>query len=198
MKIPAKYRSLHRYVLKNDLKRILLFLFWMLFWCAGIYYYNLQNASSIASKPLSGWRLWLLLGIVTVIGSCVFRLWKFFTDRSFSGVILSSDNLHDYSPSKDPSATGALRYEFRLNTAIRVKDDKQKKHRLRFEQKNGFYTYYYEGTRVIHFRGLPYPIRTDEKEGYICVACGRIYSAYEDTCEGCSHALIDPKDLQND
>ena len=197
MKIPSKYKDLRRYVFKNDCKRVLLFALWILLWCVAVVYYNRQNASSIASRPLSGWRLWVLLAAVTVIGFFLFRIWKFFTDRAFSGVILSSDNLHDYSPSKDPSTTGALRYEFRLNTAILVRDDNQKKHRLRFEQKDGFYTYYYEGTRVIHLRGLPYPIRTDEKEGYICAACGRIHATLQSHCDVCSHSLIDPKDLEN-
>ncbi len=197
MKIPSKNKDLRRYVLKNDLVRGVLFLMWMALWISGVTFYNHRNASVINPTPLGGWKLWVLLAAITLVGFFLFRLQNFFKDRTFSGKIISSDLLHDYSSSKDPGTSKPMQYDFRLNTAIRVLDKKQKKHRLLFEQKNGFYTYYHEGTEIVHFRGLPYPVRTDEAEGYICAACGRIQSQLEPSCEDCGHSLIDPKDLNS-
>lgn len=195
MKIPIKNKDLRRYVFKNGLVRVMLFLVWMTLGIMGMIFYSYRNTSASNPHPLGGWKLPLLLAALVIIGFFLFRLHLFFKDRAFSGKIISSDNLHDYSSSKDPRATKSIQYEFRLNTSIRVLDQKGKKHRLRFEQKEGFYHYYYEGSHVVHFHGLPYPVRTDEVQGYICAACGRIYKPLQPSCEVCGHSLIDPKDL---
>ncbi len=196
MKIPPQNNDLRRYVRKKDIQRILFFLIWMALWIGGTAFYIHGNSSPTSPSLLHGWRMWVLLGAITVIGFFLFRIWKFFTDRSFEGTILTSDNLHDYSPSRDPGTMDGVHYDFRLNTAVRVLDTKGKQHRIRFEQKDRFYNYYYPGTHVVHLRGLPYPLRTDDTEGYLCAACGRIYDQKPHVCEACGHSLIDPRDLR--
>jgi hypothetical protein len=124
----------------------------------------------------------------------IFRIWRFFTDKTYRGRIVSNDNSRSYTQSQDP---GSAEYDFRLNTKLKILDDDGKVHRTRFEQKNGFYTYYYEGNEIVHLHGLPYPINLDPtgKDGCVCAACGTWYETKKDICDVCNHTIIDPKKL---
>jgi hypothetical protein len=91
-------------------------------------------------------------------------------------------------------------FDFRTNTALRICLANGRKKRLRFEQKNGFYYYYYEGNEILRFHGLPYPLNLDPKapHGYLCVVCGRIHKSLQPLCDACELPLIDPAELAKD
>ncbi len=201
MKIPQQNKDLRRYVLRNDILRVFLYLSWVALWCFSAWFYNDRHRTYEEARKILGWKLFFLIAAAVISGFFIFRIWKFFTDRTFLGVIEGSDLSHAYSSSGDPTAIKGIRgskSDFHLYTVLKVRLPNGKRMRIRFVQKDGFYLYYYNGQRILHFHGLPYPVRTqfDEDQGYLCAACGRIYKTHEPYCESCHHSLIDPRDLK--
>jgi len=194
IRIPKKNKDLRNYILKKVLLRTIGFLIWLGFWWGGAVMFNYNHRTWSDESLMKGWKLWMWMGIAAVTGALLFRVWQFFTRRSFSGLIVSNDNSRSYTPSEDPKKS---EYDFRLNTKLKVRLPDGGTRRIRFEQKDGFYTYFHEGNEIMYFRGLPYPINTDPtgKNGYICVACGTVYKKLPCTCEVCKHSVIDPKQL---
>ena len=195
MKIPQKNKDLIRYVWFRDAKRILGFLLWVAFMIGGALSYNHNHQTYPDYRRIVGWRmaLWVLIAVVT--GFFLFRIWKFFTDRTLTGTVVSSTLSRSYNASNDPGE--GTDYDFRLNTYLKVRTDDGKIYRLRFEQKPGFYHYYHEGNHITHFHGLPYPVNTDHQapHGYVCSACGAHYEQLHDRCPNCDHSMIDPRDV---
>ena len=197
MKIPKKNTDLRRHVLRRDLLRILGCLLWVALLVGGAVAYNNAHQTYPDYRRMVGWRMALWVGLAVLSGFFIFRMWKFFTDRACVGTIVTSGLSHTYTASPDPGATNGVDYDFRTNTALRLRLDNGKLRRLRFEQKPGFYLYYHEGERVAKFRGLPYPtnLDPDQTHGCICSACGAWRKDHLDYCEVCGMTLIDPKDL---
>lgn len=199
MRLPVQNRDLRRYVLKNDLRRAFLFATWLIAWFFGAHAYNMKHQTEPPERRVVGWKMlvWLLIG--TAIGFVLFRMWKFFTQRPICGTVIRAGLSRTYTHSEDPGAASGLEYDFRLRTALTLQLPNGKKRRLRFEQKTGSYFYYGEGARLIRLRGLPYPVNTDPNApyGYVCAACGRMYTTRPEKCEVCGLSVIDPKDLQN-
>ena len=198
-KLPKQYRQLRKHVQHRDRKKLVFFAAWLLFFLANALLYNYNHQTYSASRRLVGWRLVLFLAIAAVIGFFLFRLWTFFTDHTYRGRIHTSGLSHSYTPPDDPYAIKSINYDFRTNTRLMVMTGK-KKHRLRFEQKQGCYWYYNEGEEILHFHGLPYPINLDPTapHGYICLACGRMHKVYQPQCEFCFLDLVDPATLELD
>ena len=197
-RIPKENRDLLWYVLRRDAFRLFGFAVWVGALLLGAISYNNNHKTYPPERLMIGWKLWLWIALAVLTGFFLFRVWKFFTDRPFRGVIESNGNSRSYSASQDPGATSGASYEFRLNTSLRVRSQDGKLHRIRFEQKNGFYSYYHEGNEIAHFHGLPYPLNLDSKHenGWVCVACGTWYKAKIDRCDHCHHTLIDPDKLK--
>lgn len=197
-RLPKRNTDLCRYVLFRDLRRTLGFLLWIALWIGGAISYNQNHQTYPDDRLIKGWRMVLYAAVVAAFGFLIFRMWRLFTDRTLSGTIVSSGLSHTYSASPDPGLTQKLSYDFRLNTAIKVKCEDGKVRRIQFEQKHGFYHYYHEGNRIIRFHGLPYPINLDPDapHGYVCAACGYWSETATGDCEACRHSLIDPKELQ--
>ncbi len=201
MKLPQRNRDLANYVLRNDLVRGILFCLWVAVWGFGAYSYNDRHQTYPDSRKILGWKLVLLIGAAVITGFFLFRIWKFFTDRSFCGTVESTSLSHTYSPSDDPSMLKALqsgRSDFHLKTVLKVRLKNGKRKQIRFVQKEGSYLYYYEGTEIVHFRGLPYPIRTEALPGsWACAACGKIHKEPLTRCDACYHTLIQSEDLKS-
>ena len=197
MKIPKKNRDLRIYVFRRDLMHWLLYALWMCVWIGGAIHYNQQHKTYPPERLLVGWRLILFILVITVVGFFLCRMRKMLADRTFVGTVERADNVRSYTTSNDPGAKNAVSYDFRMNTSLCVRKPNGKKKKIRFEQKDQFYTYYYPGTPILHYHGLPYPIRTDGKTdlGYLCVACGRIRDTKDEACDVCGHSLIDPADV---
>lgn len=196
-KIPKQYKDLRRHVLWRDVRKLLGYVAWVLFFLLNALLYNYNHQTYSPDRLLAGWRMILFMAIVVIAGIFVFRMWTFFTDRTYTGTIHTAGLSHSYSPPDEPYGIKAANYDFRTNTKLTVMTDKQKKHRLRFEQKQGSYWYYNEGERIVHFHGLPYPLNLDTAapHGYICLACGRVHKEYQPECEFCFLALVDPKEV---
>ena len=209
--IPKRNRDLLLYVRRKKLIHSALALLWTVLLISGAVSFNHAHRTYPPERLMIGWKFALWVVIAVVSGILIFRLPKLFLDRSFEGVIERSGLSHSYSRSADP---GSTEYNFRLNTALRVRLPNGKKKRIKFEEKSGFFLYYHEGNRICHFAGLPYPLaeirvpdappakasraadtREDRPLGnYICVACGQLRQT-PDTCEICGHSIIDPKDI---
>lgn len=205
--IPKQNKDLRRYVLRRKWMRVLWFLLWVTVLIVGALSYNNAHQTYPPERRILGWKLALWIAAAVVSGFFLFRLYRFFTDRTFCGYIERSALSHSYSSSADPGE--AASYDFRLNTSLILRTDVGKRKRIRFEQKPGFYLYYHEGTYVCHLEGLPYPVcdpsrRTlpegiTEKDadaaGYLCAACGMINPELARPCASCGHSLIDPEKL---
>ncbi len=198
MQIPHENRDLKRYVILRDIRRVLAYLLWLAAWLGGALSYNHNHQTYPDYRRMVGWRLFFWMLIAAASGFVLFRLWRFFTDRTFTGTIEKAGLSRSYSTSDDPATAGDTDYDFRLNTSLTVRLDDGKKKRLRFEQKRGFYHYYYEGKQIVHLHGLPYPIRLDHEgmDGFVCAACGAWSNKLHSHCDICHHTMIDPKNLQ--
>lgn len=200
IKIPSRYNDLRRYVFFRDLRKIVLYLLWLTIWYLGAYAYNQNHQKYPPERLMMGWKLAIWMMASALLGFFLFRIWTFFTDRSYRAVIQVSGLSQSYEASKDPGLHNTTDFDFRLNTALLIKKNgKRKNSRLHFEQKMGFYFYYYEGTEITKLRGLPYPIATGNQhpdaKKRICAACGQISTEEESHCQVCDHSLIDPKEL---
>ena len=196
-KIPRQYRDLRRHVLYTDLKKLIFFGLWMIGMLAGALYYNYNHQTYPPERRIVGWKMVIWIAVCALIGFFLFRLWTFFTDRSYAGTIQYSGLVHTYTPPDDPYAIKSMSYDYRIKTNLVVALDNKKKRRVRFEQKIGSYWYYNEGEKIIRFHGCPYPLNLDPDapHGYVCVACGRMHKSYQPECEACFLALIDPKEV---
>ena len=198
--IPKQYKALRRYVFLKDLKKILLWTGWTVLCLLGALSYNYNHQTYPPERRMVGWRLVLWILATALLGFLIFRCWEFFTQRTLRGRIENSGLSYSYTPSNTPVGKGVSKFDFdfRTNTALRVRLANGKKVGLRFEQKNGFYHYYYEGNEILRFHGLPYPILLDPEapHGYLCVACGRVHPKMQPLCDACALPLIDPKDLE--
>ena len=214
-RIPRKNRDLRRYVGRRRLLSIggyaaLIAIFW-----ASARAYNAAHTTYEPHRLMLGWKLAIWMGAAVVLGFFLFRIGRLLTDKSFEGEILSSDLLHTYTSSRDPGAGKPVSYDFRLHKTLTVLTEDGKKRKLRFEQKTGSYLYYYPGTHICHFAGLPYPVadpsrrhaperkrrdpgetpRDDLSDGSVCVACGMLNPTERTHCAACGLSLIDPADL---
>ncbi len=217
LRLPKKNRDLRMYVLCRRGLQIGGYLLFIAAFYFGADAYNRAHTTYPPHRLIIGWRMavWILSAVL--LGFVLFRIWKLFLDRSFEGVVEKSGLSHDYTASADPGVANPVSYDFRLHSALVVRTPNGKKRHIRFEQKPGFYLYYYEGTHICHFAGLPYPVhdpdrtcrpplRSDGAEeafddlsgGVVCVACGFMNKRADVPCGNCMHSLIDPRELWGD
>ena len=194
--LPKENKDLRRYVLGKDLRRLGLYLLWMALWYGGAMAYNHNHQTYTPDRLMLGWKLFFWMLASATRGFFLFRIYTFFTDRAYQGTILTSGLSQSYEGSKDPGLLKSADYDFRLNTALKLETDRGKRKRLHFEQKNGFYFYYYEGTKVVKFHGLPYPVAVghqhpNARQYRMCAACGQVNGAKETRCQTCFFTLID-------
>ncbi len=220
--IPARNRDLRQYVLRRRAAKLAAYLLWMLVFLFSALAYNRAHQTYRPERLLLGWRLAVWLAAGAVVGFFIFRIGRLLRDRTFEGVIEKSGLSHTYASSADPGVGSPVNYDFRLHTYLIVRTGSGKRRRVRFEQKQGFYLYYYEGTYLCHFAGLPYPIcdpsrriqpkrqpaesrRAEGTEspfddlsgGILCAACGCMNQSLSAPCGRCGHSLINPADLWN-
>ena len=215
VKIPKKNADLIRYVRVRGFLQTLGFALWVAALVSGALAYNAAHQTYPPEDRILGWKLAVWIAAAVVSGFFLFRIRKLIFSRTVVGEVIASGLSHGYTHSADPGASSAVSYDFRLHTHLTVKTERGKRKKLKFEQKPGFYLYYYEGNRVCKLAGLPYPIcdpahaarpergkaagaedpHDDPSGGYLCVACGRINKELNAPCEGCSHSLIDPREL---
>ncbi len=214
-RIPRKNRDLRRYVARRRILAIGGYVGLIGIFLASALAYNAAHTTYQPYRLMLGWKLAIWMGASVVLGFFIFRIGKLLTDRSFEGEILSSDLFHTYTSSRDPGVGKPVSYDFRLHKTLVIRTDDGKKRKLRFEQKTGSYLYYYPGTHICHFAGLPYPVsdpdrrtaperkrrlptdlpQDDLSEGAVCVACGMLNPVEQNRCGCCGMSLIDPADI---
>jgi len=218
-RIPRSNRDVVRFVRRRKLRRIGGYALWLALFGFSAWFYNDSHQTYPPEKRMVGWRLALLMFIAAVTGFFIFQIWKFFFGRTVEGRIVDADLLHTYTTSEDPRAAKVLNYDFRDHTHLTIQTAKGKKKRLRFEQKTGFYLYYYPGSHICRFSELPYPIcdparrckpegeessvaraarwhHDDLSNGRMCAACGFLNRG-DQICEKCGLSLIDPSEVWN-
>lgn len=200
-RIPERNRDLRVLMRRRALTRIALYLVWLAALTVGILRYRAWHTL----HPLKPWQTLLWLGGGAAVGFFLLRMQGLFTDRPIIGRITKSGTSH-----------GVKGDDFRINTVIRITDEQSGKHRrLRFEQKNGFYALYREGTRVCKFPLLPYPLpdpetlspigepdenknkgKTDGSSAF-CVVCGTVdrTDPTADRCPACHHTRLRPEEV---
>ncbi len=216
-RIPRANRDLVRLVRWRRLRRIGGYALWLAMFLLSAWFYNDAHQTYPPEKRMVGWRLALLMLVAAVTGFFIFQLWKFFSARGVEGRIVESALSHSYTTTEDPGQMKALNYDFREHTYLIVRTDKGRKRRIRFEQKTGFYLYYYPGSYICRFSELPYPIcdparrcrpegeetsvarvarrhHDDLSDGRMCAACGFLNRG-DRVCDRCGLSLIDPKDV---
>ncbi len=192
-RIPRKNKDLLRLSRRRDVGRLLLYLAWNVLWIGSGVLYNVRRAAT-PDLVLTPPRFLLLIVASLTVGAFLTRLSRLLTSRTLTGVVVRVSFSHTYTRGEDPQTKHARsnRYDYRTKTVLTLETARKKKHRLSFEQKNGFYVYYTEGAPLVRFRGLPYPLRTDQSEetGFLCVACGGITPTKETHCPLCGHTKI--------
>ena len=212
--IPPKNRDLRRYAARNRLLRMGGYLLWLTAFWLGARGYNASHQTYPPEQQIVGWRLLLWMVGSAVTGFFLFRLWRFITQRPLEGRIEAAGLSRSYSSSADPGAASSVSYDFRMNTCLIIRNKRGKRHRIRVEQKQGFYLYYYPGNYVRRFAGLPYPLRDprqipkaedrksnhdDLSDGYLCIACGSLNNhSLAEPCGRCGHSLVDPAEISFD
>ena len=197
--IPKKHLDLRRLVAWRFALRVIGYLLWIALWSSGAAVYNQNHMTYPPERRMVGWRLAIWMGIAALSGILLFRMWKLITDRTISGVIEASGLSHCYTRSDHKTLLQGNDYDFRLHTVLTIRTLNGKRRRIRFEQKNGFYHYYYEGNSIVRFCGLPYPLNTDPeaKNGYVCSACGFWTKERIEHCPVCHRSLILPDELSD-
>jgi hypothetical protein len=215
-RIPQVNRDLIRFVRWQRIRQIGGYLLWLAVFALSAWFYNDSHQTYPPERRMVGWRLALLMLVAALSGFFIFRMWKFFRCRTVEGRIERAALSHTYTTTEDPGQMKSLNYDFREHTYLIVRTDRGKRRRIRFEQKTGFYLYYYPGSYICRFSELPYPIcdparrcRPDTEEsatretkrhhddlsnGRICVACGFLNRGHE-ICDRCGFSLIDPNDV---
>ena len=213
-RLPDCNRDLRGYVRRRRFFQIVGYCLWVAAFAMGAWSYNDAHQTYPPHRRIIGWRLVIWLGAAAVIGFFLLRIWRFFSLRQVEGVVVKNQLSHSYTHSADPGAQNSVSYDFRLNTYLVIRDARGKHRRLRFEQKPGFYLYYYPGTQVCRFAGLPYPLKNPKCEaelppwrtiedahddlsgGFLCVACGYLNNPSADApCGCCGHSLVDPAEV---
>jgi len=216
-RIPRSNRDVIRFVRGRKLRRLVGYALWLLLFAFSAWFYNDSHQTYPPEKRMVGWRLALLMLVAAVTGLFIFQIWKFFFRRTVEGRILEAELSHTYTTSEDPREVKVLNYDFREHTYLVIQTDKGKKRRIRFEQKTGFYLYYYPGSHICRFSELPYPIcdparrccpegedtyvtrvtrrhHDDLSNGRMCVACGFLNRG-DQICDKCGLSLIDPSEV---
>ena len=197
-RIPKQNRDLQVLTIHQFSLRMLGWAAWVVLLYQGACIYN-QNPRILPENKLTPiWKMSLFLGIVILCGFFIFRIWKFFIPFSFVGTVERYSHVRSSAPSHDTKHR-SNDDDFRLDTVLRIRTEKGRRRRLRFEQRNGFYQYYHEGNRIAYLRGLPYPINLDPdgKYGYVCAACGAHSNNWQENCPSCGRSMIDPKNLND-
>ena len=213
-RIPKENADLRQYVLRRRILQLLAYGVWIAVFFTGALSYNAARTTYPPERLILGWRLLLWMSAGVVIGFFLFRIGRLFKLRAIEGTVERSGLSNTYEASSDPGVASSINYDFRSNTYLVIRTPSGKRRKLRFEQKQGFYLYYYEGSYLCRLSGLPYPVcdparqcrprrrptedafhHDDPSNGYVCAACGRFSPTLHSPCPKCGHSLVDPEAL---
>lgn len=182
-------RDLQRYRRLKYCIRALGFVGWIAVWLLSALSYNSSHRTYPPERLMVGWKLVLLAVGAIVTGVFLFRLTRLMTlSKTVQGTVIKSATFRVYAPSDDPKRI--LQYDFRTMKKLTIQSADRRKHRLMFEEKDGFYNYYSEGTQVCRIAGFPYPIAM-KGENVLCICCGHLNPIGNTVCDLCDHGLVE-------
>lgn len=195
-RVYQKYPALRWRAIKKDALRLSLYLLWLLAWLLGALGYNAGHQKDPLHRQITDWKLALWMLAAALIGFFLFRVYKTVLHPTVLGVITKTGFSNAYTHGEGTKGE-SISYDFRRRSVLYLTTDKQKKRRVRFEQKTGSYLYYQTGERILRLHGFAYPLNLDPSapHGYACIGCGRIHKELLPECEKCALPLIDPAAL---
>jgi hypothetical protein len=122
---------------------------------------------------------------------CYFKIYRIFTEHSYSGVVEEVEMVYKSIPSENN--------RFRLREAefceIIIRSKNGFKHSYSFPDFTGesnFYHYYHVGDRVYYlkFMRAPYNLDNDESFSVMCLNCGTLDLQNRETCFKCGLSLL--------
>ena len=202
IKIPKRNRDVRISAAIRNLKKLFFYIAYIVMWAVAYSFY----LKAPIHRKFEWWLMAIFCAVVLVSGWLIFNMNKFILDRSFKGKIESMKVTRSYG--RGVSRNGRFKIDYHTYRVLKIKDDKGKKRKLRFQLfDDGYDLYYREGDTVVYFRGTRYPI-CYEAEGrgeHICVVCGvRVNEpkhhgereANLDYCEACRKTLIKIDELE--
>ena len=203
--IPKQNRDVRRYAFANIVKFPLFYLAYIAFFAYAFFFYLERRPVSLGSFP---WWVYLIFALVVLVsGWIVCRMGKWLFDVDLCGRIESYKFVRNYGRGLSRGAKTVT--DFHTYIKITVITDKGKKKRVTFPLfEDGYDGYYKNGSLLIKYKGLNYPICPDsEVEGaHICAVCG-VRTFYKEgkavhgeaqpemrdgliICRSCGHTLI--------
>ena len=133
--------------------------------------------------PRIGWRLSLtILFTICIVPVFHVKLWRFFTDRSFTGTVLSVRHKETLtSPKNDPRPTATVPL-YHIYLTVQTESGTIKKH---IESLEPLYhdLWYRTGDRVIYHRGTMFPLIVGGRD--VCAYCGHEFITDSRICRDC-------------
>lgn len=204
-KIPNKNKDLRRYAVWRNLKYVLGFVTYVALMAAAFLFF--LNGRNEDLDPLH-WCVYIIYpAVVLVSGWFIFRMTRFFTDKSFSGKIESMSFSRDFG--RGINRRGRFSFDYHTYRTVVVRDGKGRKRRARVTLfDDGYDGYFKEGRTLVNYRGLNYPVclESEDEGAHICTVCG-VRTYYKEgkmkdgesvpetvdglmICRACGHTLI--------
>lgn len=137
------------------------------------------------------WLVLLLIPLFALVSAVpLFRLWYLFSDRRVCGILTDTDTVHYYGRGRNRS--GKQRVGEYMRMEMRVTDENGVRRRVYAQvPEGGFGGYYRKGERILHLRGVPYPVSPDAQARgeMLCPFCGTVARHGEAVCPQCTRHI---------
>lgn len=210
-KIPESNADLKKYARWRNLKYLLGYLGYCALLSAAFCFFLVRRHED--AEPLRWWIYPLFAIAVLFSGWILCCMGRFVSDRSRSGVVRSMLISRNYDRGLSRSAGFHLEYHTYVKIYLQTESGKTKKVRVQLFE-DGYDGYFKEGSTVVKFRGLNYPLCLEsEKEGaHLCSVCG-VRTYYVEgkmpdgslipeireghiICRACGHTMINVDELE--
>lgn len=172
-------------------------------WTAAVAAFMLLYAYDYFEKSVSIGAAITVWVVLTAIPFIRCKCWRWFTDRSFEGTVISckqttSVTKKSLDNSVSPSGAGFIR-TYTQNIQILLSNGKDKTFKITWKA-DADVPYYYEGDSIRYYRGTKYPLvlSDDPNAPKLCVLCGTANLPDDQTCSICRHSLIDRRLTQKE
>lgn len=183
-----------RAAMRDVLRRIGAALLWFAFLGAALLHY-LRGTPAWKRGWEAVWRAeWLVLLLVSLFALLtaipMFRLWYLFSDRQVYGILTDTETVHYYGRGRNRS--GKRRFGEYMRVVMRVTDENGVCRKICAQvPEGGFGGYYRRGERILHLRGVPYPVSPDAQARgeMLCLFCGTVAHNGESICPQCMRKI---------
>ena len=201
VKIPKKNSDVRVRAFFRNFKRLLFYIAYIVMWAVAYRFY----LKAPLHRKFEWWLMLIFCAVVLISGWLIFNMTRFVFERSFSGRIESMKISRTYG--RGVSRNGRFKVDYQTYRVFRIRDERGRRKKLRFQLfDDGYDLYYREGDSIAFFRGTRYPLCYEaEKRGeHICVLCGvRVNEPRQEGereanleyCEACRKTLINIDDI---